>query len=539
MPVPLREDAVVLGQPQRQRLLLLRVPGQGRRHHASCMEKEALDFPGAVERLAGKAGITLRYTERNEGEGRKKRTRYVETMARAVDWYHERLLSGPDAGAGPGLPARARASTATSCASTASVGRPTPGTSCTRALRLDSELAEGTGLARLNSRGRLQRPLPGPHPVPHRRRPGRPDQLRRPHPPGWRGPRQPGQVQEHHRDAALQQVQGPLRARPGQDPHRVAGHRGDLRGLHRRHRVPPGGRAAGRRHVRHRAHRRPRRRCCTRFAAHRLVLAFDADSAGQAAAERFYRWEREHDLEVAVADLPAGAGPRRRGPRRPRAAGGGGRATRRRSSASGSTGRSPPADLASNEGRARTAERALEIVAEHPTELVRDQYLMDVASRCRVEPDAAAPPARAGAGPGPTTRAGRGRSRPGRPRRPVRTGRRPPRRTAPARRRPVVDRGWRTRPRPGRRQPSRRRRRRRAGHGGGARPSPAPLVVAAGGDGSPVAPALATARRSRCCATPCTIPGPSDAGCTSDCSTTTCTGGRSRRCSTPTPTPTP
>ena len=45
------------------------------------------------------------------------------------------------------------------------------------------------------------------------------------------------------------------------------------------------------------------------------------------------------------------------------------------------------ADLASNEGRARAAERALEVVAEHPTELVRDQYLMDVASRCRVEPD--------------------------------------------------------------------------------------------------------------------------------------------------------
>src|SRR5690606_31021049 len=45
------------------------------------------------------------------------------------------------------------------------------------------------------------------------------------------------------------------------------------------------------------------------------------------------------------------------------------------------------ADLASNEGRARAAERAIEIVAEHPTDLVRDQYVMDVSSRCRVEPD--------------------------------------------------------------------------------------------------------------------------------------------------------
>jgi DNA primase len=44
------------------------------------------------------------------------------------------------------------------------------------------------------------------------------------------------------------------------------------------------------------------------------------------------------------------------------------------------------ADLSSNEGRARAAERALEIVAEHPADLVRDQYVMDVASRCRIEP---------------------------------------------------------------------------------------------------------------------------------------------------------
>ena len=43
--------------------------------------------------------------------------------------------------------------------------------------------------------------------------------------------------------------------------------------------------------------------------ARKLVLAFDADSAGQAAAERFYQWEKEHDLEVTVADLPAGVDP--------------------------------------------------------------------------------------------------------------------------------------------------------------------------------------------------------------------------------------
>ncbi len=43
--------------------------------------------------------------------------------------------------------------------------------------------------------------------------------------------------------------------------------------------------------------------------ARRLVLAFDADAAGQAAAERFYQWERDHEIEVAVADLPSGVDP--------------------------------------------------------------------------------------------------------------------------------------------------------------------------------------------------------------------------------------
>jgi len=75
------------------------------------------------------------------------------------------------------------------------------------------------------------------------------------------------------------------------------------------------------------------------------------------------------------------------------------------------------ADLASNEGRARAAERALAAIAEHPTDLVRDQYVMDVASRCRVEPDrlraqlerlrSRARPAGAYAGESPGSRAGR------------------------------------------------------------------------------------------------------------------------------------
>ncbi len=71
-------------------------------------EVEHLDFVGAVELLAGWAGITLRYSDKGEGETRKRRARLVKAVEQAVDWYHERLLSAPDAAVGPQVPPRAR-----------------------------------------------------------------------------------------------------------------------------------------------------------------------------------------------------------------------------------------------------------------------------------------------------------------------------------------------------------------------------------------------------------------------------------------------
>jgi len=60
-------------------------------------EIEHLDFAGAVERLAGRAGITLHYTTQGEGEGRSRKKTLVDAMEAAVVWYQERLLSSPDA----------------------------------------------------------------------------------------------------------------------------------------------------------------------------------------------------------------------------------------------------------------------------------------------------------------------------------------------------------------------------------------------------------------------------------------------------------
>jgi DNA primase len=116
-----------------------------------------------------------------------------------------------------------------------------------------------------------------------------------------------------------------------------------------------------------------------------VVLAFDADGAGQSAAGRFYEWERRLAIDVAVASLPAGSDPgemARSDPEGLKAA---------------IEGAKPflqfrlerildAAELTTPEGRAKAADSALAAVAEHPDNLVRDQYLMQVAERCRLEP---------------------------------------------------------------------------------------------------------------------------------------------------------
>ena len=126
-------------------------------------------------------------------------------------------------------------------------------------------------------------------------------------------------------------------------------------------------------------------RLMKRFAP-RVVLAFDADAAGQNAAERFYEWEQKYEVDVAVAALPPGVDPGDLAQRDPEALKHaieqavpflGFRV--RRALAAG--------DLRTPEGRARTAENALAVIREHPSALVRDQYIVEVADRTRAEPD--------------------------------------------------------------------------------------------------------------------------------------------------------
>jgi DNA primase len=117
----------------------------------------------------------------------------------------------------------------------------------------------------------------------------------------------------------------------------------------------------------------------------RIVLAFDADAAGQGAAERFYEWEKRHDVDVYVAALPPGADPADLARTDPEAL--------RRSVAEAKPFLAfrlerhlGASNLSTPEGRARAAEGAMTIIAEHPSDLVRDQYVMEIADRTRVDP---------------------------------------------------------------------------------------------------------------------------------------------------------
>jgi DNA primase len=347
-------------------------------------EVEHLGFPEAVEWLAARAGITLRYSDRNEAEGRKRRARLIEIMGRAVAWYHERLLSAPDAGAARSY-LRARGLDGDMVREYRLGWAPDGWDTLCRALRLDEQDARDTGLGRVNQRGRLQDHFRARVLFPIQDAEGNPVSFGGRILPGTEGPGNQGK----YKNTTETPLYSKGRVLYGLDRAKAAIVRDgtaiicegytDVIGFHQAGvplAVATCGTALTDDHV----------ALLHRFAARRLVLAFDADSAGQAAAERFYQWERQHDLEVAVADLPPGQDPAdvaQSDPDRLVAA----------------VDKATPflrfrldrvfaaADLSSNEGRARAAERALAAIAEHPTELVRDQYVMDVASRCRFEPD--------------------------------------------------------------------------------------------------------------------------------------------------------
>ncbi len=340
---------------------------------------EQLDFVGAVEWLAARAGITLRYTTSGEGKERARRKRLVEAMAAAVEWYHERLLSAADAAPARGY-LRSRGYDGEIVRQYKLGWAPDEWDALSRALKLPDDVLRDTGLGFLNRRNRQQDSF--------RARVLFPIADVQGDPVAFGGRVLPGAEGSKYKNSSDTPIYAKGRVLYGLDRAKAAivaadevivceGYTDvigfDSVGLPRA--VATCGTALTEDHLR-----------SLRSFARRLVLAFDADAAGQAAADRVYEWERRFDLDVSVAAMPKGSDPAdlaRTDPDVLRAA---------------VTNAVPllgfrvarvldAARLSTPEGRTRAAEAALGVIREHPNDLVRDQYLMQVAARCQQDPD--------------------------------------------------------------------------------------------------------------------------------------------------------
>jgi len=397
-------------------------------------ELEHLDFVEAVEKLAARGGVTLRYDDA-AGSDQQRRSRVVtEALDAAADWYHRRLLEAPDAAA-------ARAYLRTQRGYDADVVRryrlgwaPEGWDQLQRALRIPTSALAAAGLVTAGERGhidtfrgRLLFPIFDPS--------GRPIGFGGRILPGGRGPKYKNTAgtSAYDKSRVLYGLNWAKNAIVGRQRVVVCEGYTDVIGLQGAgvdEAVATCGTALADGHI----------RLLTRF-ARRIVLAYDADGAGQAAAERVYEWEDRFEVDIFVAALPAGTDPADVARRDPPALLAAVDAAQPylRFRIDRLLGR---ADLQTPEGRARAAGAAMALVATHPNPLVRDQYLMTVADRCRSDPrrlrEMAVPAARAASGPAASGRAASGRAAPGRAapgqdgRAPLPVGRTPSAPSAPA-----------------------------------------------------------------------------------------------------------
>ncbi len=342
-------------------------------------QMEHTDFVGAVEWLAARANIELRYTERDEGESRRRKSKLFDLMERAVDWYHDQLRTSPGAAKARGY-LRSRGFDGELVEQFKVGWAPDSWDDLARHLRAPTDMLTDCGLGFVNRRNRVQDFFRARILFPIYDDQGRPVAFG-----GRKLPDAEGPKYQNSRENVLYDKSSVLYAlnwakadivREGAAI--VCEGYTDVIGFHRAglpRAVATCGTALTEDHL----------RTLKRF-TNRIVLAYDADEAGQAAAERVYAWEQKFDLQVSVLALPPGTDPDELAQSDPEAL-----AT--------AVGEARPflgfrvdrvlrgSDLGSPESRARAAGDALAVIREHPDPLVRDQYLMTVSDATRVPPE--------------------------------------------------------------------------------------------------------------------------------------------------------
>src|SRR5205823_503410 len=340
-------------------------------------EVEHLEFAEAVERLAAKAGVQVRYDQVAVSRDRQRRDRLVEVMQKAVAWYHERLLSGDDAAAARSY-LRSRGYDGEVVRQFQLGWAPDDWDTLARTLKVSDDVLRDAGLGFVNRRQRQQDAFRGRVMFPIFDTKGEPVAFSGRALPGADGPKYKNSAESplYSKSKVLYGLNwakadivraGEVIICEGSTD--VIGF--FLAGVPRA--VAGWGTALTEDQVR-----------TLKNFARRLVLAYDADTAGQAAAERLYEWEKRYEVDIAVADLPPGSDPAdlaRNDPDRLRAA-----VEHARPFLGFRIERALAPDLmTSPEGRARAAERALAVIRAHPDEFVRDQYVMQVEEKTRID----------------------------------------------------------------------------------------------------------------------------------------------------------
>lgn len=340
---------------------------------------QGLGFVAAVEALAERAGIVLTFQESEEAQGvRLHRNALYATVERAASWYHQQLLSSGDAKeARRYLKGRQIDSSA---AARFGIGW---------APHQRGALARGTGIAHdlgtaagvfLKDRSEPVEALRGRIVFPIHTPDGRPCALAGRALPGDDGPKYINfsETDVYHKRRVLFGLNLAKQAIVAADEVVVCEGYMDVVGCHLtgvERAVATCGVALTDEHV----------TVLGRF-ARRIVMAFDADRAGQEAMEGILRWEKTHRVQFAVARLPEGTDPGQLYEE-------GRHEVLREAIATAQPllgwrldRMFAAADLSTPEGRVTAADRAMDAVCAHPDPRVAKQYIDLVAERCHVDP---------------------------------------------------------------------------------------------------------------------------------------------------------
>ena len=345
-------------------------------------EIDSLDFVAAVEILAAQNGIPLRYTDKQESKSRNRRKELVELVSQAVDFYHEKLIDMENPDARPAREYLKQRGLGGDIAEKFSIGWASDSwDSLCKHLAVSNEDLLASGLGGINKNGGQYDFFRNRILFPIFSEQGDPIAFGGRKLPDGEGPKYKNTsdgAEIYSKSQILYGLNWAKEEAGRIDELVVCEGYTDVIGCHEAgisRAVATCGTALTQEHVRK----------MSRFAK-KVVLAFDADNAGQSAAEKVYEWESEFDVLFKVADLPEGQDP-------------------------GDLAFSNPGDLKqiidtakphmqfrvdrvlkkgdfeSKEGRAKVAIEAMKVVAQHPDELIRDQYIVQIADKCLIAAD--------------------------------------------------------------------------------------------------------------------------------------------------------